>query len=82
MKVHKIAAESFCFLVRHTVAADKITKSKNIPFSAFKIFGLWLQNPKTSSPFYKFSKKFVSVSFPIGKNKLLPRHEIFDISHI
>lgn len=45
MKVHKIAVESFCFLVRHTVAADKITKSKNIPFSAFKIFGLWLTKP-------------------------------------
>lgn len=32
------------------------------------VFGL--QNPKTSSPFHKFSNKFFSTSFPIGKNKL------------
>lgn len=47
MKVQKIAVEVFYCLVKHIVAADKI-KFKNIPFSAFKTFGLWLTKPQNN----------------------------------
>lgn len=50
MKVHKTAVKAFVFYL-NTVAADKITKSKNIPFQASRHLVFGLQIPKTSSPF-------------------------------